>query len=282
MAPPTAQRVQNAYSFAVQLVLDKWSYNAAIAETSRLKRLTVTRATLHRRVQQQKTSLPTPRKSGRRLVLGPQQEKEIVGTCKYFAIRGIPIFYDELANLVQSAYGSIPSVRARFKNGRPGKEWLRSFCKRHAMKFNAPSPQEAERHACTSATTLVHHMLQVGDAITKFNIDATRLSNLDETSMPPGNDTHGVSRKRQSRHLNIVVVFKQHVFDSNLNRVTLLGTINAAESIASVLPPGSILGTRADIGGVNQAVFVRWCKSFVLRVQHLTADEKKVLMVYDA
>eukprot|EP00171_Calliarthron_tuberculosum_P002866 IDg2866t1 len=38
MAPPTAQRVQNTYSFAVQLVLDKGSYNAAIAETRRVKK----------------------------------------------------------------------------------------------------------------------------------------------------------------------------------------------------------------------------------------------------
>lgn len=54
------------------------------------------------------------------------------------------------------------------------------------------------------------------------------------------------------------------------------------QSIANVLPSGSILGTRIDIGGVNQAVFVRWCKTFVQSVQNLTANNRKVLMVTDA
>lgn len=96
-----------------------------------------------------------------------------------------------------------------------------------------------------------------------------------------------------------------------VNRVTVLATISAAgdavhpllifkgkrlpyrvllllpdgsettESAASLLPPDSLLTTRPEIGGMDDRIFMLWCKNFVQRISYLTANGRRVLHVYD-
>lgn len=69
-------------------------------------------------------------------------------------------------------------------------------------------------------------MLQVGDAVAKFNTEATKLFNLDETSMSPGKDIHGASRKRALTEREILCRAQAAHFDSNVHRLILLGAVN--------------------------------------------------------
>ena len=54
-------------------------------------------------------------KSGRQNTLTKHQEDSKAETCRYNALRGVPIIYEELADLVQSEYGDLLELRKRFK-----------------------------------------------------------------------------------------------------------------------------------------------------------------------
>eukprot|EP00171_Calliarthron_tuberculosum_P021386 IDg21386t1 len=53
------------------------------------------------------------------------------------------------------------------------------------------------------------------------------------------------------------------------------------DAAADILPPESLLATRPEVGGMDEHIFVQWCRAFVDRVKHLTANGRKVLLVYD-
>eukprot|EP00171_Calliarthron_tuberculosum_P005826 IDg5826t1 len=58
------------------------------------------------------------------------------------------------------------------------------------------------------------------------------------------------------------------------------GTV-VTENVASALPPESLIGTKPERGGIDSVLFVSWCKQFVECVSYLTANGRKVLLVYD-
>eukprot|EP00171_Calliarthron_tuberculosum_P002640 IDg2640t1 len=128
--------------------------------------------------------------------------------------------------------------------------------------------------------------------------------------MSPERDCHRNSTKKVVGARSTRCYTKGADFEKNLSRVTLLGCISAAgeaflpmwifkgkrlpfrfrqmpdgsqkaESAAHLLPPGSLHGTRPEVGGVDTKIFVSWCKHFVQRVEYLTREGKKVLLVYD-
>eukprot|EP00171_Calliarthron_tuberculosum_P002641 IDg2641t1 len=109
-------------------------------------------------VLEDKVTLPN-RAVGKPPVFNEEQEKQLADTCLHFSLRGIPLVRNEVAQLVKSAYGSLPSVQARFTNGLPGRDWLISFFKRHDLSFRKPSRQEAERYRSTNADTLTSHLV---------------------------------------------------------------------------------------------------------------------------
>lgn len=114
-------------------------------------------------------------------------------------------------------------------------------------------------------------------------------------------DAHGVGVRCHVPNADIT---------SNLGCVTMLSTINAAGecvpplwilkwkrnpfrverkndvstnilSAAHVLPSGSLLATRREIGGIDSKIFIHWTTKFVSRVYHLKSGGRKVLLVYD-
>ena len=130
MAPRQA-RLEKAYEFAVHLVQQEGNtIREAVSRTLLEKRTRVDRSTLNRRVQRFRASNHvTTRQIGRPTALSYEQEKEIAEACRFYSIRGTPLVRTEIAELVQVAYGHLPSVRAIFKNGKPGRNWIRGFVK---------------------------------------------------------------------------------------------------------------------------------------------------------
>lgn len=53
------------------------------------------------------------------------------------------------------------------------------------------------------------------------------------------------------------------------------------ESVASVLPAGSLLAAREDKSGINSEIFIQWCSQFVDHIAYLTTNARKVLLLYD-
>eukprot|EP00171_Calliarthron_tuberculosum_P008415 IDg8415t1 len=175
-------RLQSAYEHAVQLVLhQKLSLRNAVSETLAAKRVRITCATLGRRVQARRAGNAVTRQPGRPPALTIEQESEVAEMCRHFALRGSPVVFEEIADVVKDAFGNLPNVAARVTAGRPGRDWIKSFCKRHQLAVNVPSRQAAERYRSTNAEVLTAHILNLQDVYRELKIDPTRLFNLDET-----------------------------------------------------------------------------------------------------
>ena len=183
--------------------------------------------------------------------------------------------------------------------------------KRNNLKGAKPNRQEAERSGCTHDDVLTTHIYNISELYRRFDIDATRLFNLDETGMSPGIDCHGVTRKKGL----VPRAYRCHTtsadFSTNLSRLSLLECVNApgesilplrifkenrlpyrvrrlsnrllvTDSATSMLPPDSLVGTRPEEGGIDTKIFTSSCKEFVKRVHYLTVGGKKILLVCDA
>lgn len=51
---------------------------------------------------------------------------------------------------------------------------------------------------------------------------------------------------------------------------------------AHILPSDSLLCTSREVGGMYEGIFVHSVSKFVVRVKHLTANDRKILLVYSA
>lgn len=109
-----------AFAYAKELVKNGKMYEAAVAETLEVKRFQINTSTLQRRVAAETKDTPAP--PGRVPALYMLQEVEIASTCRYFTARGVPILKHEISQPVMDAYGDVPSMHKRYRNGIPGKD----------------------------------------------------------------------------------------------------------------------------------------------------------------
>lgn len=147
--PSAGRRSEPALNYALGLVLhshNPMSLREAVAATLQEKRINVSVATLGRRVKACRDGNEAQRNPGRPPALSLDQEVEVAEMCRYFSHRGAPVVLDEIADIVKDAYGHLPAVSARLPGGRPGRDWMKSFCRRHGLSFSSPSRQAAERY----------------------------------------------------------------------------------------------------------------------------------------
>lgn len=208
---------EDTYEHALRLVNDDHvSLRQAVKLTLEIKRLLIDKSTLNRCVLAMRNDQNSARRSpGRSTVLTSEQEKHLAETHGYYSARGVPLVLDEISQFIHDAYGNLTHVRDRFKNGYTGRQWLRNFSSRHEPSFRKPSIQAAERYKATNVDVFTEHMNRFGELIRKYNIDATRLYNLDKTSMSPANDCHGTTRKKSVMPKNVRYRSKGVDFASN-------------------------------------------------------------------
>eukprot|EP00171_Calliarthron_tuberculosum_P002436 IDg2436t1 len=229
-------RRERAYSAAVALVIEKqYTLERACAAVRQGTNI----PTLSRWVRRAREDGPRA-KAGRPCVLAPEQESVIAKRCLDYAARGAPVTKEELAALVQEQFGSNPSVLNRFRNGKPGKDWINGFCKRNDLSLKKPKRQAAVRYAATNAEVLTSHFDTLGRIYDELK-----------------------GKK---------VPFR---FNSLADGTRVL------ETVSSVLSSDSLLAAREDKPGMNSQLFIYWCSKFVERVSHLTANGRKVLLLYD-
>ena len=197
-----------------------------------------------------------------------------------------------------------------FTNNRPGRKFLRGFESRHKreLKIGKARPQEEKRWRATNADVLKTHFAEIEALVKEHKIDATRLCNLDESGCSPETRHTGMSRKA-SYLTRAFAGQKRAPQFTNVQRVTLMPICFASgnmgnplfvvegcclkwrildrdnrwdtESLADFLPDGSYVTTRRDVAGVDKHNFLRWAKRFVVEVCHLTANGRKVFLIFD-
>lgn len=257
--------------------------------------------------------LKTAARPGRLAALTPPEEENVVSLLTRYAERGIPLRRSHLQEAIEIVIARMPAARRMFlpfKNGKPGTRYLRNFTKRHAMilKFARPLRQEACRFCACNAETLTSHLATVEKIVIENNIDPERMWNLDESGATPGRDANGKDKRK-------VYMTRAGAKDAkigsflNSNRVTIMPVISAAgrmtsplfvfrdkrlpywvkitegsevvETFADHLPRQSLVSVREQLGGVDTHNFYNWACNFVRDTKDLTANGRKLLLIYD-
>ena len=201
-------------------------------------------------------------------------------------------------------------AKIRFTNCRPGKIVFWNFELRHKdyIKLGNASRQEALRYRVTNGENLTTHFTEMVYIFKKYQIDSTRIVNIDEAGCSPNRDANGRMRAKTFSTRSKVAQYRSAYF-KNVHRVTVLPTIFACgnvgkptfvvqgaslayrvikvgekkqlESIADYLPPHAHVTTRKELAEVDSFIFKRWAESFVEYCRPLTANYREVLLVYD-
>ena len=253
-------------------------------------------------------------KRGRRCALQTDEEQLIVNFLLRFAKRGAPLKAKHLQEAVKIIVDRLPPyhrILLPFNNKRSVRAFLRAFRKRHADKlsFVKPLRQEASRMAAHNGTVLTHHFAALQNLVEDHGLDSVSIFNLDECGSTPERDMNSQTasrrflQKRGSRDYQIGD-FKY------FNRITMMPIISATgscapplfvfkgsrlpcrtvrvgnqtvdETPACKLPPGFTLALRTENGSVDTVNFLNWAYNFVDHVKHLRANNRKVLLIYDA
>lgn len=260
------------------------------------------------------TGGPTKPVFSKRNALTEREETLVVDLIKYYDARAIPLKRSDVADAVQIIVNNMTPERRNdipFINGRPGRKFLRNFEWRHKneIKIGKPSRHEAIRWKATNGENLTTHFAEIEHLIKRFNIDPTRMSNLDETGCTPNRDLDGKIRSKTYSTRGRVALARAPHFKS-VHRVTMMSVIFASgeagsptfvvqgsslpyrviksdngvevtESLADCIPRHGYVTTRKDVAGIDKFSFHRWAERFVKEVEDLTRGGRKVLLIYD-
>lgn len=300
------KRQQNAIKSAFITVQNGSSIRKAAVScrlaNSKFHRLYKTRASSPVKVRTAKTAFTV------------EEENKIVSFLSLYAARGYPLSDQDLldaAEILISSFDEECLARLPFTSGRQGQKYARNFRQRHAdkLRFGRATKEGAQRFAATNAENLTSFFAALEKVISDNNIDEQRICNLDECGISAETDKVGRSQKkvytlRSSRPQQKLPEFR------NLDRITMMPDIFASaeygkplfvikgnripyqtvktcngnemvESLADCLPRGSIITTRNETASVDKNNVLRW-RQFVEDIRDLTANNRKVLLIYDA
>ena len=130
-----AKYTQDDFIRAISMVKDdKVSVYAAAKATG------VPEQTLRRRILKGNNEKSAHLKQGQKRALSDKEERLIVTALKYCAKYNHPQDSDDIADIVQS-YVTSMGLETPFKDGRPGKDWMISFSRRHANDIRPRKPE---------------------------------------------------------------------------------------------------------------------------------------------
>jgi len=166
----------------------------------------------------------------------------------------------------------------------------------------------ASRYKACNAETLTTHFATLEKIILENDIDDSRIFNLDEVGATPGKDADAQTRCKKYLTRNAVNDSRIAQF-ANTSRVTMMPAICAdgsahlplfvfkgrclpyreierngikgLDTYQGRLPRNAIVCSRQENGGVNSEIFYSWATQFVKMAGDLTANNRKVLLIYD-
>lgn len=168
-------------------------------------------------------------KRGRKSALSREEERNLTEKITVMAKWGFALTKEEVKEAVQT-YVSENNIRTVFKDGKPGDDWFRSFCKRNRLSQKKMEQLEKCRRKATSDPFIIYGFYDLVDKTLKeFGLEdkPSHIFNLDESSfsMDP-NRVKGVAAKGQKVHRNIE--------GSGKENITTMACISAS---GQLLPP---------------------------------------------
>lgn len=172
-----------------------------------------------------------------------------------YAEHGIALSRRQVKEAIEIIIARMPPARRlvlQFRNGTPGHCFLRSFARRHRhqVRFARPVRQGHARCQACHGDALTTHFATLEKIISKYNIDAARIWNCDETGATPGRDANGKAHNeaggRDAKVGNFV----------NTSHVTMLpsGSADGDQIPPMFIFKGRRLSSRVEIIGGKRIV----------------------------
>ena len=273
------------------------------------ERVKIPLSTLWREVRNKRNKVTL----GAPTALTENEENGIVTLINDYADRGRPFSRKDIADMVEILVSRMSSTRRkkiRFRGGRPGRDYLKNFLRRHqsSIRLAKVNPQEQVRFAAVNAENITAHLARIGDLCKRHNIDPSRIHNLDETGISPGD----MKRQRKTKYFVKTGGRAQIVLPklkAEVSHITMMPTVSAdgkcfnpyfilkgqglrwkevgragerfTESVVNFLPAGSLITTRENIAGVDKQNFLRWVPFYLQQIGPLLENGRKVLLIYD-
>ena len=128
------------------------------------------------------------------------EEKQIVSLLQRFADKGVPLTRQHVVEAVQRIVESFSLYRRitlPFKYFQLGARFVRFVLRRHKddLKFVKPLRQEFARFKVVNADVLSKHYSTLEHLFEKYQLDLSRIWNLDESGVTPGRNGEEASAK---------------------------------------------------------------------------------------
>ena len=166
---------------------------------------------------------------GRKPDLSDTNENILADNLSVMSKWGFGLMAEEVMDIVQD-FVIANNLKTRFKNGRPGRDWLRSFFSRHKLTLKKPEIQEGSRFRQQEDPFIVYGFLDLVEKhIKELNLERKpeNIYNLDESAF--------FSDPQQGKVVCPKgIASKRLTHGSGRDSTTVLACVNAAEEI---LPP---------------------------------------------
>lgn len=166
-------------------------------------------------------------KQGRKTSLSLDVEQDLASKLVTMAQWGFALTKLEVKNAVQT-YVQENNLTTAFKDGRPGDDWFKNFCRRNRLSLKKMEQLEKSRRLATSDPFIIYSFYdKVEKCINDLNLTSSQIWNVDETFLPMDpSRIKGIAAKGQKVHRNIE--------GSGKENVTVMGCISAS---GCSLPP---------------------------------------------
>lgn len=195
----------------MQLFIEAVRSGVTLREVEKMFRLS--RSTVHRHMQRMLNAEAGMRsdkqKAGRRRAFTESEESIVVEMLCRYSDRGVPLGRKQVAEAFAILVVNFSAERRYtlpFRDRRPGKTFLQSFTLRHraTLRFAKPLMQEGKRYASVNTEALTQHFAVLARIYEDYNLDVTRVWNIDETCGTPVKDvSRSFAARRFMRRHNV-------------------------------------------------------------------------------
>ena len=123
--------------------------------------------------------------SGKKTSLSSEVEKTLPNVIGVLCKIGFSPSKDEVLDLVSKYFKENNIKAAKFKDGRPGPDWLKLFMKRNKLSFKKTNMISAARKSATSNPFIIYNFYdQLDEIVTQNNLTPKLIWNCDESEFP--------------------------------------------------------------------------------------------------
>jgi len=112
-----------------------------------------------------------------RTALKAEEENRVFFVIKLYSTQGFPLTQKDIMDVVELMAAEMPPARRfilPFRNGRPGRKFVRCFLSRHrdVLVYRKPLRQVGQRFRAVNAQIMTTHLAAIGHLIKEHNLDA--------------------------------------------------------------------------------------------------------------